>query len=160
MGSADDSKHDQVLDCVLLPASTTGKFKFILEVPAPNHSEIPDADVAGVTIVLLTCSYKEKEFVRVGYYVSNEYPTEEENENPPATPKIDELQRKIAAHEPRVTKFPHDFDFVKPPTAVQDNNNVDSDPNNGTPADDGGSPAEHEHELENSDVPEANVGVA
>lgn len=118
MGSAEDSSHDQILDCVLLPASNVGKFKFVLQVDAPDATKIPDADVAGVTIVLLTCSYKEKEFIRVGYYVSNEYPTPELNENPPSQPKIDEINRKIAAHEPRVTKFPHDFDYVKPSNTI------------------------------------------
>jgi hypothetical protein len=27
----------------------------------------------GVTVILLTCSYDGREFVRVGYYVNNEY---------------------------------------------------------------------------------------
>jgi histone chaperone ASF1 len=30
-------------------------------------------EVLGVTVVLLTCSYREQEFIRVGYYVSNEF---------------------------------------------------------------------------------------
>lgn len=99
---------------MLLPANALGKFKFVLQVDAPDPAKIPDADVAGVTIVLLTCSYKDKDFVRVGYYVSNEYTDPLLAEEPPAKPQIDKLERKIAAHEPRVTKFPHDFDFVKP----------------------------------------------
>ena len=37
-------------------------------------------------MVLLTCSYKDKEFVRVGYYVNNEYNDAELRENPPTTP--------------------------------------------------------------------------
>jgi hypothetical protein len=46
----------------------------VLQVPAPDASQIPPADILGVTIVLLTCSYKSAEFVRVGYYVNNEHP--------------------------------------------------------------------------------------
>ncbi len=114
-----------------------GKFKFVLQVDAPDPKKIPDADVAGVTIVLLTCSYKDKEFVRVGYYVSNEYPTPELNESPPARPQIDQLNRKIAAHEPRVTKFPHDFDYVKPPNSLPSPVNDVAEP----PADDVPEPA-------------------
>lgn len=115
MGSAEDPTRDQELDAVLLPANNPGKFKFVLQVDAPDATRIPNPDVAGVTIVLLTCSYNGAEFVRVGYYVSNEYPTQEMNDNPPSTPLIEQLTRKIAAHEPRVTKFPHKFDFVDAP---------------------------------------------
>lgn len=87
---------------------------FVLQVDAPNPGLIPPADVCGVTIVLLTCSYKNAEFVRVGYYVSNEYPTPELNENPPSTPNVADLTRTVADHDPRVTKFPHKFDFTEP----------------------------------------------
>ena len=37
-------------------------------------------------MVLLTCSYRGKEFVRIGYYVNNEYTDPELNENPPTQP--------------------------------------------------------------------------
>jgi len=37
-------------------------------------------------VVLLTCSYRDNEFVRIGYYVNNEYTDPELNENPPAQP--------------------------------------------------------------------------
>jgi histone chaperone ASF1 len=36
-------------------------------------SKIPEEDIIGVTVLLLTCSYQGQEFIRVGYYVSNEY---------------------------------------------------------------------------------------
>lgn len=121
VGSAEDESRDQELDAVLLPADNPGRFKFVLQVDAPNPSIIPSSDIVGVTIVLLTCSYKETEFVRVGYYVSNEYPTEELNENPPSNPVVKDITRTIAAHDPRVTKFPHKFDFCQPtPAATTD----------------------------------------
>ena len=37
----------------------------------------------GVTVVLLTCAYRSQEFIRVGYYVNNEYENPELKENPP-----------------------------------------------------------------------------
>ena len=55
----------------------------------PNPAKIPDQDVVGVTIVLITCSYREKEFIRVGYYVSNSYKDPELHENPPENPKYE-----------------------------------------------------------------------
>lgn len=45
-------------------------------------------------MVLLTCSYRDKEFVRVGYYVNNEYTEEEMKENPPARPVIEKVTHK------------------------------------------------------------------
>ena len=48
-------------------------------------SRIPKEDPLGVTVVLLTCSYKRNESVRVGYYVNNEYSDPEVNEKPPTT---------------------------------------------------------------------------
>lgn len=54
-----------------------GRHKFLFEAPAPDHTKIPVTDIVGVTVILLTCAYKNKEFLRVGYYVSNEYETTE-----------------------------------------------------------------------------------
>ena len=59
----------------------------------------------GVTVVLITASYRDQEFVRVGYYVTNEYEDPEMRENPPSEPQFNKLIRTIAANEPRVTKF-------------------------------------------------------
>ena len=52
-------------------------------------TKLPQEDIVGVTVVLLTCSYNDKEFIRIGYYVNNEYEDEESRENPPATPAIE-----------------------------------------------------------------------
>lgn len=42
------------------------------QVDPPDHTKIPRRDVLGVTVILLTCAYKGREFVRVGYYVNND----------------------------------------------------------------------------------------
>lgn len=162
VGSAEDQSHDQELDAVLLPADTPGRFKFVLEVPAPDPTLIPPADILGVTIVLLTCSYKSAEFIRVGYYVNNDHPdyapapepqaedadvdvdadADADNDGddvdvddvglskpqpsakpqllqptPATMPDVNRITRTIAASEPRVTKFPHKFDFDHPPAS-------------------------------------------
>lgn len=54
-------------------------------------SKIPVADALGVTVVLLTCSYRNQEFVRVGYFINNEYTDPEMRENPPAVPQFDKV---------------------------------------------------------------------
>jgi histone chaperone ASF1 len=58
-----------------------------------------------VTVILLSCSYDDREFVRVGYYVNNEYTDQALNEEPPAKPEIEKIRRNILADKPRVTRF-------------------------------------------------------
>lgn len=41
--------------------------------------------------MLLTCSYRQQEFIRVGYYVNNEYVDPEVRENPPQEPDFDQV---------------------------------------------------------------------
>jgi histone chaperone ASF1 len=72
VGSAEDTTHDQVLDEILVGPVPVGVSKFVLQADAPDISQIPEGDILGVTVVLVTCSYREKEFVRVGFYVNNE----------------------------------------------------------------------------------------
>jgi hypothetical protein len=74
VGSADSEEHDQVLDSVLVGPVPLGTNRFVFETPAPDPSKIPVGDLVGVTVVLVECLYRDKVFVRVGYYVSNENP--------------------------------------------------------------------------------------
>lgn len=67
-------------------------------------------DALGVTVVLLTCSYRSQEFVRVGYFINNEYTDPELRENPPPQPQFDKVQRNILADKPRVTRFKINWD--------------------------------------------------
>ena len=116
MGSAEDSTRDQILEEVLVGPVPVGINKFVLQADAPDPETIAKEDVLGVTVVLVTCSYKNQEFARVGYYVNNEM------EFPPGT-QLDEsgkpveeievyfnkLMRQILADKPRVTRFPIDW---------------------------------------------------
>ncbi|XP_049848980.1 uncharacterized protein LOC126316986 [Schistocerca gregaria] len=82
IGSADSNKYDQLLDSVLLGPIPTGVSSFILEVDPPNISRIPRSEWLGITALLLTCSYHNQEFIRVGYFVNNEYIGPELQEDP------------------------------------------------------------------------------
>jgi histone chaperone ASF1 len=82
-----------------------GVNKFVFEADPPNTTRIPGSDILGVTVILLTCSYDDREFVRVGYYVNNEYIEPQLNEDPPAKPIIEKIRRNILADKPRVTRF-------------------------------------------------------
>ena len=70
----------------------------------PDATKIPREDVVGVTVVLLTCYYRNQEFIRVGYYVNNEYIEPELKENPPQEPDFDKVDIPFIQTE-------HDWDF-------------------------------------------------
>ncbi|CAN8104786.1 unnamed protein product [Discula destructiva] len=105
VGSATSDQYDQELDTLLVGPIPVGVNKFIFEADSPDIKRIPDAEIMGVTVVLLTCSYDGREFVRVGYYVNNEYETEELAADPPAKPIIEKIRRNILSEKPRVTRF-------------------------------------------------------
>lgn len=106
VGSAKSTSHDQVLDEILVGPVPVGINKFILQAEPPNASSIPDNDILGVTVILVTCSYREKEFLRVGYYVNNEYTDEfDEEQGPPKPLDFQKVVRTILADKPRVTRF-------------------------------------------------------
>ncbi|CRK19680.1 hypothetical protein BN1723_011954, partial [Verticillium longisporum] len=86
VGSATSDQYDQELDDLLVGPIPVGVNKFIFEAGAPDTTRIPDADILGVTVILLTCAYDGREFIRVGYYVNNEYDSEELNAEPPSKP--------------------------------------------------------------------------
>ena len=113
----DNSRADRLaiaksrLDCVCVRAQAA----------APLPHRIPSSDLIGVTVILLTCSYNDQEFVRIGYYVNTEYGdpdlklqheaslAEDADEKgikaPDPTQHIDKLVRNVLADKPRVTKF-------------------------------------------------------
>jgi len=47
--------------------------KFVFEGQPPDVQRIHESEIVGVTGVLVTCSYNQQEFFRVGYYVNNYY---------------------------------------------------------------------------------------
>lgn len=105
VGSATSDQYDQELDTLLVGPIPVGVNKFIFEADSPDIKRIPDAEIVGVTVVLLTCSYDGREFVRVGYYVNNEYETEELAADPPVKPIIEKIRRNMLSDKPRVTRF-------------------------------------------------------
>ncbi|KAJ7975784.1 histone chaperone ASF1B-like [Quillaja saponaria] len=108
VGSAEDETYDQLLESVLVGPVNVGNYRFVLQSDPPDPSKIREEDIIGVTVLLLTCSYLGQEFVRVGYYVNNDY-DEQLREEPPPKVLIDKVQRNILSDKPRVTKFPINF---------------------------------------------------
>ena len=105
VGSAETVEFDQVLDQIVVDAVPKGQYKFMFEADPPDISKIPGDDAVGVTVALITATFKGQEFVRIGYYVNNEYDDPELKDNPPTEPNFNKLVRTIAADQPRVTKF-------------------------------------------------------
>lgn len=110
VGSPEGDNYDQVLESIFVGPVTAGSFRFTLETNPPEPANIPADDLLGVTVILLTCSYRGNEFIRVGYYVNVEYLEEELRENPPEQPLLGRLHRSILADHPRVTRFAVPFD--------------------------------------------------
>ncbi|PVI06969.1 histone deposition protein Asf1 [Periconia macrospinosa] len=105
VGSATSNEHDQELESLLVGPIPVGVNKFQFNADPPDLSRIPNSEIIGVTVILLSCSYDEREFVRVGYYVNNEYTDEALALEPPAKPVIEKVRRNILAEKPRVTRF-------------------------------------------------------
>jgi len=107
VGSAESSSYDQELDSCMVGPVPLGVNSFEFEAAAPAVSTIKPEDLLGVTVLLLTASYKDREFVRIGYYVHTEYETEELRncEPPPDPPQWDKLVRSVLSEKPRVTRF-------------------------------------------------------
>ncbi|KAG8225405.1 hypothetical protein J437_LFUL004605 [Ladona fulva] len=82
VGSAESEEYDQVLDTVYVGPVAEGRHMFVFQADPPDVRRIPEGDALGVTVVLLTCSYRKREFVT----------------------------RNILASEPRVTRFKIDWD--------------------------------------------------
>lgn len=110
VGSAESEEYDQVLDTIYVGPIPEGRHMFVFQADPPDVTKIPVADALGVTVVLLTCSYRGQEFVRVGYFINNEYSEAELRENPPPQPQFDKVVRNILATEPRVTRFKINWD--------------------------------------------------
>jgi histone chaperone ASF1 len=95
---------DQELDSVVVGPIPTGVNRFEFDANPPDPDRIPREDLLGIAALIFTGSYKDQEFVRVGYYQHTEYDSEEMRENPPEHIVVDRLVRDINT-KPRVTRF-------------------------------------------------------
>jgi histone chaperone ASF1 len=121
VGSAEDQQDDQVLEEVMVGPVPVGVNRFILQAASPNVARIRNEDLIGVTVLLITCSYKDNKFVQIGYYVNNEYAEPIDPENPPNPVDVHKLFRNLLADQPRVTRYAIDWTGTnEPPTSTDD----------------------------------------
>jgi len=104
VSSPGDEALDQELDDCLVGPIPQGVNSFEFEGSAPQPSIIPKEDVLGVAALILTGSYRDQEFVRVGYYQNTEYEDESLKADPPSQIQFERLVRDINT-KPRVTRF-------------------------------------------------------
>ncbi|CAK9786161.1 histone chaperone ASF1 [Cutaneotrichosporon oleaginosum] len=113
VGSANTEDFDQELDSCMVGPIPQGVNAFDFIAPAPKHSLLPSVDaedILGVTVIIITASYRDKEFVRVGYYVNTYYEDEVLKENPPKQVLWDQLYRNVLIEKPKVTRFQNPWD--------------------------------------------------
>lgn len=155
VGSTDNTTTDQELDSLLVGPVPVGVNKFLFEADAPKPENIPKESMFEVTVILLTCSYKDKEFVRIGYYVDNAYVDEELLQSPPEQPQLDKIFRSILADKPRVTRFPINWDDPNkeevPPEQTGEGDMADGDATMDTGDGDHGNESEVDEEDEDLD---------
>eukprot|EP01084_Bolivina_argentea_P190459 327287_1 len=97
----DGGNHNQILlKEISVGPVRIGKNMFNFEAPAPDPNIILMEDLLDVNVILLTCSYKDMEFIRIGYHVKNE----DENTGKKKKNSKKKIKRTIAA-TPIVTKF-------------------------------------------------------
>ncbi|OSX58029.1 hypothetical protein POSPLADRAFT_1185468 [Postia placenta MAD-698-R-SB12] len=113
VSSPGNEELDQELDDCLVGPVPAGVNAFDFEGSAPSPSKIPPEDVLGVAALILTGSYRDQEFVRVGYYQNTEYDNEEMKESLPDPIRFDRLVRDINS-KPRVTRFQIKWDVAPP----------------------------------------------
>lgn len=131
VGSAEDDKYDQELDSILVGPVEVGTNKFVFQAPAPDPSHIPEKDLLEVTVILLTCSYLDQEFIRIGYYVNNDYGDNKLlSENPPTKPSVNDIWRHILADQPRVTRIQINWNERPNPNQIMFNNATESNGSN------------------------------
>ena len=114
-------EQDVELDSLLVGPIPLGVNRFVFKADAIDATQMPQSEVLGVSVILLTASYDDREFVRVGFYSNNEYVDRELRERYTRllAEGTDEekaayrfegvrnvaVQRNILTEKPRVTRF-------------------------------------------------------
>jgi histone chaperone ASF1 len=123
VGSALDETMDQELASAVVGPYAVGLNRFQLEADAaPDPALIPPQDLLDTTALLLVGKYRNREFVRVGYFVNNA-PAETASAETlllvndlAAEPKAraDHLFREVSISTPRLTTYMIGWDAPEP----------------------------------------------
>lgn len=105
VGSAESAEHDQILDCAVIGPNRVGTYNFVFLAQPPEVASIPIGELLGVTVILLSCYYKDRKLITIGYYINTEYESPELQDNPPVEPDVTRMVRRILTDRPCVTKY-------------------------------------------------------
>lgn len=78
--------------------------RFVLKVDPPKFEDIPPEEFM-LTLTMLTAYYKEQEFFRIGYYVSNTIPDDAGDNPDPST-----IEREILTEDTTVVQSTINWD--------------------------------------------------
>merc|ERR1711920_1082787 len=110
VGSSEDIRFDQESEKVHIEPIMQGSYRIELKAAPPDTSLIPRDELVGASAILLKCSYKNQEFIRVGYFVNIDFSDDDEryrfDTSVDHLPNPELLVRNILADEPRITRFP------------------------------------------------------
>ncbi|SOV79323.1 histone chaperone ASF1, putative [Plasmodium sp. gorilla clade G3] len=100
-----ESNQDIELDNIFLGPIERGVMMFDYAVNPPDYKNMDIDSVLGLQAILISANYKEKEFIRIAYYMNSFYKDMELRENPPVVPQYDKICRHIFVENPRIVKF-------------------------------------------------------
>ncbi|CAI7723583.1 histone chaperone ASF1, putative [Plasmodium vivax] len=100
-----EGNQDIELDNIFLGPIERGVMMFDYAVNPPDYKNMDVDSVLGLQAILISANYKEKEFIRIAYYMNSFYKDTELREKPPAVPQYDKICRHIFVENPRIVKF-------------------------------------------------------
>ncbi|GAW83621.1 histone chaperone ASF1 [Plasmodium gonderi] len=100
-----EGNQDIELDNIFLGPIERGVMMFDYAVNPPDYKNMDVDSVLGLQAILISANYKEKEFIRIAYYMNSFYKEVDLRENPPAVPQYDKICRHIFVENPRIVKF-------------------------------------------------------
>ncbi|CAA9991033.1 histone chaperone ASF1, putative [Plasmodium knowlesi strain H] len=100
-----EGNQDIELDNIFLGPIERGVMMFDYAVNPPDYKNMDVDSVLGLQAILISANYKEKEFIRIAYYMNSFYKDMELREKPPAVPQYDKICRHIFVENPRIVKF-------------------------------------------------------
>merc|ERR1712113_296203 len=113
VGSSNKQKYDQELERFYVGPLNKGIYRFDFVADPPQANLIPRDELVGASVILLTCSYKYQEFIKIGYFVNVDFLDDTErdryNNSNDYIPNLRLLDRHILSDQPRITKYNIDF---------------------------------------------------
>jgi len=101
VGSATSHDFDQTLANVFVGPIEVGMNRFVLRAEPPTIAKIPAEDLP-ITVVMLKAYYEDREFIRIGYYVSNTPPDDAGDIPDPATVERQILTEDTTVHQSQI----------------------------------------------------------